>query len=134
MVTAVPMADAIETLTAAWSSAYRAIGGGRTGAIPTADLLSGRASTIGAGIDEWRKWKAGLSAPPAAGPAAAAAERAKGVFGKAARAFSMRSSSRGASDRGGGDEDTASSVGGAGGEEGRPKKASLFKRMGARHA
>jgi hypothetical protein len=112
------MADAIEALTAAWSLAYRAIGGGRTAAIPTADLLDGSASTFGAGLDEWRRWKAGVKAGAAAGDA----DAKRGVFGRAARALSGRGR--------GGEEDAASSAGGASEEGGRVKKASIFKRMG----
>jgi hypothetical protein len=59
------MVDAIEVLAASWSVAYKAIGSSSDDAagIPTADLLSGRASRFGAGTDTYSR---GLLGPDAA--------------------------------------------------------------------
>ena len=73
-VNALPLADAIETLTTAWTIAYRALGTS-TRAMPAADLLSGAVSTFGAGLDQWRQEKLDAAA------AKEAAANKKGVFG-----------------------------------------------------
>jgi hypothetical protein len=62
VVRALPIPDAIETLSAAWSLAYRALGSTSSSAIPTADLLSGAASTFGASLDSWRAAKVAAAA------------------------------------------------------------------------
>lgn len=77
ILTAVPLPEAIETLGAAWSIAYKALGRGRGNAIPAADLLSGRASTFGAGLEAYRQSKA-----KAAAAEAVAAEGKGGMFGR----------------------------------------------------
>ncbi len=50
---AMPMSEAIPTLQAAWATAYNAIGTATN--VPTHELITGKASVFGAGLDAYRK-------------------------------------------------------------------------------
>ncbi|GBF88981.1 aminopeptidase [Raphidocelis subcapitata] len=72
-IAALSMPQAIDVLAASWSVAYKALGSGNDAAgIPTADLLSGRASRFGSGTDAFSR---SLLDPDAAAR--------RGVFAKA---------------------------------------------------
>ena len=78
---AIPMADAVGTLQHAWTAAYRALGAVRASRVSTADLLTGRGSTFGAGIDAYRAAKAEADA-------AAEADARRGFMSRAKAALS----------------------------------------------
>jgi len=111
---------AIETLTAAWSCAYKALGGSRSAAIPTIDLLTGCASTFGAGLDAWRAGKAAAEAAEAEG------EVRRGLFSKGGRSRVKGGKGEGAGE-GGLDVGDGGSVSGEGME--RKRSGSLFKKL-----
>lgn len=109
---AIPMPEAIDTLAHAWSVAYKALGGGGAAGISTADLLTGRGSTFGAGIDNYRQSRAAASA--AASAAAAADARARtfgGVMNKAANRLQF--GGKGSSGKAVGDNGAAVAAGAA---------------------
>jgi hypothetical protein len=120
----VPIPDAVETLTAAWTIAYKSLGGTGRG-VATSDLLSGRASTFGAGLDEWRRDKARLEVMRAQ----MADESKKGVFGKAKGVLGFgKSGSRGGASEGGGGGDEGGE-GDAKGGGATSKMKGFFKKL-----
>ncbi|GBG00002.1 hypothetical protein Rsub_12729 [Raphidocelis subcapitata] len=138
MLTAAPLSEAIETLAAAWALAYKALGRSRSDAIPTVDLLSGRASTFTAGLEAYR-----LAKNKSAAAAAAAEERKGGVFGRAKSRLAASFGGSGRDDDGTGAAAAAAvsaagremsfsgaSVAGDEKEKGVKRTASFFKKMG----
>ena len=126
MLTALPVPDAVSALTAAWASAYRALGGGRAAGVATADLLSGRASAFGEGMDAYRAAAAAEADAAAAAAAGSASARASSFLSKAKG--KLKGGGGGAAGEGGGADGEAGSV--AGSEAGGAKKANVFKRFG----
>ncbi|KIY94010.1 hypothetical protein MNEG_13953 [Monoraphidium neglectum] len=131
---ACPLTDAIDTLTAAWTIAYKALGGGHASSISTYDLLTGKASTFGAGLDQWRKDKAHLQALTSASEA----DAKRGVFGKAKNVLGFGKGRGGNLDADGGSEGGLGTEGGSvasgaeleeGGSGGEKKKKFSLKKL-----